>query len=157
MRAVVAPMIEGGRGSIVATASVAGLLGGTMMPSYYASKHGVVGLVKSGAAEFAPYNVRVNAVCPGVIDTPILGPIHGVKEITDILGQGHLLNRVGKPEEVAQLVSFLASDRASFITGAAYTVDGGMTATIGGNVGSGGSEEDASTFQNMMENLRGES
>ena len=157
MRAVVAPMIEGGRGSIVATASVAGLLGGTMMPSYYASKHGVVGLVKSGAAEFAPHNVRVNAVCPGVIDTPILGPIHGVKEVTDILGQGHLLNRVGKPEEVAQLVSFLASDRASFITGAAYTVDGGMTATIGGNVGGGGSEEDAATFQTMMENLRGES
>ena len=157
MRAVVVPMIEAGRGSIVATASVAGLLGGGMMPSYYASKHGVVGLVKSAAGEFAPHNIRVNAVCPGVIDTPILGPIHGVKEITDLLGQGHLLNRVGQPEEVAQLVSFLASDRASFMTGGAYTVDGGMTATLGGNMGGGGNEQDAAAFHTMMENLRGES
>lgn len=156
MRAVVAPMIEAGRGSIVATASVAGLLGGTMMPSYYASKHGVVGLVKSGAGEFAAHNIRVNAVCPGVIDTPILGPAHGVEAITNMLGQGHLLNRVGQPEEVAQLVSFLASDRASFMTGGAYTVDGGMTATLGSGVGGGGSEEDAESFRNVMEGLRGE-
>jgi NAD(P)-dependent dehydrogenase (short-subunit alcohol dehydrogenase family) len=155
MRAVVAPMIEAGRGAIVATASVAGLVGGTMMPSYYASKHGVVGLVKSAAGEFAQYNVRVNAVCPGVIDTPILGPAHGVDEITEVLGQGHLLNRVGQPEEVAQLVSFLASDRASFMTGGAYTVDGGMTATIGGGMSSAGDEEQES-FRTLMEGLRGE-
>ncbi len=155
MRALVAPMIEANRGAIVVTASVAGLLGGTMMPSYYASKHGVVGLMKSAAGEFAPHNVRVNAVCPGVIDTPILGPAHGVKEITNVLAQGHLLNRVGQPEEVAQLVSFLASDRASFMTGGAYTVDGGMTATIGGNIGSAGGDEDAAAFQSLMEGLRG--
>ncbi len=155
MRAVAAPMIEAQRGAIVATASVAGLLGGTMMPSYYASKHGVVGLVKSAAAEFAQHNIRVNAVCPGVIDTPILGPAHGVKEITNMLGQGHLLNRVGQPEEVAQLVSFLASDRASFMTGGAYTVDGGMTATLGGNM-SGGNEADTESFLKVMEGLRGE-
>jgi NAD(P)-dependent dehydrogenase (short-subunit alcohol dehydrogenase family) len=154
MRAVVAPMIEAGRGAIVATASIAGLVGGTMMPSYYASKHGVVGLVKSAAGEFAQYNVRVNAVCPGVIDTPILGPAHGVDEITEVLGQGHLLNRVGQPEEVAQLVSFLASDRASFMTGGAYTVDGGMTATIGGGMSSAGDEDQAS-FRTLMEGLRG--
>jgi len=131
MRAVVEPMIAGGGGAIVCTASVAGLRGGTNMPSYYASKHGVVGLVKAAAAEFAPHGVRVNAVCPGVIDTPILGPAHGVAAVTDLLGQGHLLGRVGRPEEVAALVSFLASDRADFITGVAYPVDGGMTAALG--------------------------
>ena len=154
MRAVIAPMIEARRGAIVATASVAGLLGGTMMPSYYASKHGVIGLVKSAAGEFAEHDVRVNAVCPGVIDTPILGPAHGVKEITNVLGQGHLLKRVGQPEEVAQLVSFLVSDRSSFMTGGAYTVDGGMTATLGS--GMSGNEADAESFLKVMEGLRGE-
>ncbi len=132
IRAVCEPMISAGGGAIVCTASVAGLRGGTNMPSYYASKHGVVGLVKAAACELAPHNVRVNAVCPGVIDTPILGPAHGVPEITDLLAKGHLLGRVGQPEEVAQLVSFLASDRADFITGCAYPVDGGMTASLGG-------------------------
>lgn len=140
LRAVVEPMIEQGGGSIVCTASVAGLRGSTNMPSYYASKHGVVGLVKAAACEFAPHQVRVNAVCPGVIDTPILGPAHGVPGITDLLGRGHLLGRVGQPEEVAQLVSFLASDRSSFITGVAYPIDGGMTASIG--AGGSVSEED---------------
>ena len=132
MRAVVEPLIARGGGAIVCTASVAGLRGGRHMPSYYASKHGVVGLVKAAACEFAPLGVRVNAVCPGVIDTPILGPAHGVKTVTDLLGRGHLLGRVGQPEEVAALVSFLASDQAAFITGVAYPVDGGMTAGLGG-------------------------
>lgn len=151
MRAVVEPMIEQGGGSIVCTASVAGLRGGTNMPSYYASKHGVVGLVKAAACEFAAHQVRVNAVCPGVIDTPILGPAHGVGAITELLGQGHLLARVGQPEEVAQLVSFLASDRSSFVTGAAYPVDGGMTATLGS--GAGGSSMSEDDQQKLYEQL----
>ncbi len=132
LRAVAPAMIEGGGGSIVITASVAGLRGGAGMPSYYATKHGVVGLMKAAATEFAEHQIRVNAVCPGVIDTPILGPVHGVKEITEgILSKGHLLGRVGQAPEVAALVTFLASDQSGFITGAAYPIDGGMTAAIG--------------------------
>ena len=150
MRAVVEPMIAGAGGSIICTASVAGLQGGSNMPSYYASKHGVVGLVKAAACEFAPHQVRVNAVCPGVIDTPILGPAHGVSAVTDLLGQGHLLGRVGQPEEVAQLVSFLAGSRASFITGVAYPVDGGMTAGLGGGSARSMSEEDLHTLHEKL-------
>ena len=142
-------MIAGGGGAIVCTASVAGLRGGSNMPSYYASKHGVVGLVKAAATEFAPHSIRVNAVCPGVIDTPILGPAHGVAAITDALGRGHLLGRVGQPDEVAQLVSFLASDRASFITGVACPIDGGMTASIGGVPNAADDEARATLFQQL--------
>ncbi len=131
MRAVSRAMAEGGGGAIVATASVAGLRGGAGMPSYYASKHAVVGLVKAAAAELAPHGIRVNAVCPGVIDTPILGDAHGRTELTEgPLAALHLLKRVGQPEEVGELVAFLFSDRAAFLTGAAYPIDGGMTAGI---------------------------
>jgi len=139
IRAMAPAIIAAGGGALVATASVAGLRGGGGMPAYFASKHAVLGLVKAAAAELAKHNIRVNAVCPGVIDTPILGPMHGVKEITEnVLGPMHLLKRVGQPEEVAEVVAFLASEQSSFITGVALPVDGGMTAVV--SVGAGGGD-----------------
>jgi NAD(P)-dependent dehydrogenase (short-subunit alcohol dehydrogenase family) len=131
LRALAPAIIDAGTGAFVATASVAGLRGGGGMPAYYATKHGVIGLVKAAAVELAPLGVRVIAVCPGVIDTPILGPAFGNQQIAQsVLGPMHPLGRVGKPEEIAEAVAFLLSDQAAFITGAALPVDGGLSATV---------------------------
>lgn len=152
MRAAAPALIEAGGGSIVVTASVAGIRGGGGMPSYYASKHGVVGLVKAAAVELAPHGIRVNAVCPGVIDTPLLGPVHGNREIMEnVLSRGHLLGRVGQAPEVGALVTFLSSDDAGFITGVAYPIDGGMSAAIGIAGGGDVDEETARMLEKMLE------
>jgi NAD(P)-dependent dehydrogenase (short-subunit alcohol dehydrogenase family) len=128
MRALAPALIAAGGGAMVVTSSVAGLRGGGGMPSYFASKHGVIGLVKAAAAEFARHSIRVNAICPGAIDTPILGGMHGNQEaLSSVLGPMHLLRRVGQPEEVAELVAFLCSAQSSFITGVALPIDGGMS------------------------------
>jgi len=124
---------DAGGGAIVITSSDAGKRGGAGMGSYCATKHGVLGLMKCAMADLSPHKIRVNAVCPGVIDTPILGPLHKNEVFTKgIFATMHPIGRVGQPEEVGQAVAFLLSDEAAFITGVALSVDGGLNATFGG-------------------------
>lgn len=122
-------MVKQGGGSIVNTASVAGLRGLAGLPAYNASKHGVVGLTRTAALEFAMQNVRVNCVCPGVINTPMVARLMD----TSPYGQSELIamepvGRMGKPEEIAEAVVWLLSDAASFVTGHPMVVDGGWVA-----------------------------
>jgi len=122
-------LIERGGGAIVNTASVAGLVGAPDLTPYYASKHGVVGLTKSVAVEGAEENVRVNAVCPGVIDTPTVSRFtEGDDSVMAGVVEPQAIKRAGDPAEVAAAVVWLCSEEASFITGAAMPVDGGYTA-----------------------------
>ena len=130
-------MLKQGGGVIVNTASDAGLRGTAWLSSYCASKGGVVLLTKSLAVEWAQQGIRVNCVCPGVIRTPIVDPFiergrglfgDSPEEAWERLAQLHPIGRVGEPEEVARAVMFLASDEASFITGVALPVDGGLEA-----------------------------
>jgi NAD(P)-dependent dehydrogenase (short-subunit alcohol dehydrogenase family) len=122
-------MLEQGGGAIVNTSSIAGLVGLTGSSAYTASKHGVVGLTKTAALEFADRGLRINAVCPGVVQTPLVERI-----ITDIPEREELylssmpVGRLGDPTEVAEAVVWLCSDAASLVTGHAFPVDGGYVA-----------------------------
>jgi NAD(P)-dependent dehydrogenase (short-subunit alcohol dehydrogenase family) len=130
---------DAGGGAIVITSSDAGLRGGGSMGTYCATKHGVLGLMKCAVADLSPFGIRVNAVCPGVIDTPILGPLHKNKTFTEgILASAHPIGRVGQPEEIGRAVAFLLSDEASFISGVGLSVDGGLNAVFGAFGGSQG-------------------
>ena len=130
-------MIRQGFGSVVNTASVAGLVASPGMPAYVASKHAVIGLTKTAAGEVGRSGVRVNAVCPGPIDTRMIHALEAMLNPDDpnAVGARYQQNipigRYGTPEEVANLVIFLSSDLAGNITGAQYVVDGGRTATGG--------------------------
>lgn len=121
-------MAQGG-GAIVNTASIAGLTAAPKMSIYSASKHAVIGLTKSAAIEFARKRVRVNAVCPAVIDTDMFRRAHGGDaQHEQRVAAMHPMARVGKPEEIASAVLYLCSDGAAFTTGHALTVDGGFMA-----------------------------
>ena len=126
MKHEITALARAGGGAIVNTASVAGLVGLRGSSAYVASKHGVIGLTRTAALECAPLGIRVNAVCPGYIDTPMVAP-HMPTRGEDIL-RAVPFARLGTPEEIAELVLWLLSDRASFVTGAAYVADGGYSA-----------------------------
>jgi 3alpha(or 20beta)-hydroxysteroid dehydrogenase len=125
MAAVAPGMQRRGGGAIVNICSTAGLKGGGMPHAYAASKWAVRGMSRAAAWELAPYGIRVNAVCPGVIDTPM---IEGGAETLDRLAKLIPSGRVGAPEEVARLVLFLAGDASSYVSGAEITVDAAYTA-----------------------------
>lgn len=120
-------MEKNGGGAIVNIASIHGTVAAPNSSAYTATKHAVVGLSKNIGAEYGAKNIRCNAVGPGYIMTPLLEE-HGNKELFDVLTSKHPIGRLGKAEEVAELVLFLSSDKASFITGAYHLVDGGYTA-----------------------------
>ena len=115
-----------GAGVIVNTASIAGMIGLKSATAYVAAKHAVIGLTKTAAIEFAQQGIRVNAVCPGFIETRMT--TRAVANRGDQIKASTPLGRLGTPEEIAEMVVWLCSDRASYVTGAAYAVDGGWTA-----------------------------
>lgn len=122
-------MLEQGEGAIVNCSSVAGIVGFPGLPHYVTSKHGITGMTKNAALEYAQQNIRVNAVCPGPIETPMIDRIIADDEETkkQILG-GVPMGRLGKPWEVAETVIWLCSDKASLITGQIIATDGGWEA-----------------------------
>jgi NAD(P)-dependent dehydrogenase (short-subunit alcohol dehydrogenase family) len=129
MRAEIGQMVLQDAGAIVNTASIAGLVGLANRPAYVASKHGVVGLTKAAALEYATVGIRVNAVCPGFVRTPLIEPTLAANpEVEAQITAMEPVGRLGLPEEVAEAVAWLCSDAASFVTGAALPVDGGLVA-----------------------------
>jgi 3alpha(or 20beta)-hydroxysteroid dehydrogenase len=134
MKHAVPHMTAAGGGAIVNTASVAGLRGAPRIHAYAASKHALVGLTRSAAAELAPLNIRVNAVCPSPVETRMMRSLEqGIDPdnpavVHDFLAAQIPLGRYGEPDDIADVVAFLASDAARFVTGVALPVDGGLTA-----------------------------
>lgn len=122
-------LLKQGKGAIVNNASIAGLVGFPNIPAYVASKHGVIGLTKNAALEYAKLGIRVNVVCPGVIRTPMIDRFTGKnKEVEKQFETMEPVGRLGEPEEVAAAVTWLCSDASSFVTGHSLTVDGGWVA-----------------------------
>ena len=129
MKYEIIQMLNQGGGAIVNTASVMGLVGGSRSPAYGATKHGVVGLTKTGAVDYAQEAIRINAVCPGYIRTPMIEQgILSDPVAEERVVSRHPMHRLGTPEEIAEAVVWLCSDAASFVTGTAMTVDGGYVA-----------------------------
>jgi NAD(P)-dependent dehydrogenase (short-subunit alcohol dehydrogenase family) len=129
MRAEIPVMLAAGGGSIVNCASVAGLVGFAGIAPYVASKHGIVGITKTAALEYATAGIRVNAVCPGIIHTQMIERFaHGDPAAETALLASEPIGRLGEPQEIGAAVAWLCSDAASFVTGVALPVDGGFVA-----------------------------
>jgi NAD(P)-dependent dehydrogenase (short-subunit alcohol dehydrogenase family) len=126
MKAELAPMLAQGGGAIVNTGSIAGLIGLPTSSAYVAAKHAVLGLTKTAALEYADAKIRVNAVCPGFIHTRMTRD--AMSRRGELILAQTPQHRMGEPGEIAEMVAFLCSDRAGFITGACYNVDGGWMA-----------------------------
>ena len=123
-----APALKAHGGTaIVNTASVASLVAQPGMAAYVASKHGVAGLTKAAALDFIRHGIRVNAVCPGIIDTPMLGGATSNPDIVAAMESAVPIGRMGRPEEIAETILFLASDAASYMVGTLLPADGGVT------------------------------
>jgi NAD(P)-dependent dehydrogenase (short-subunit alcohol dehydrogenase family) len=130
MRYEVPAMLASGGGSIVNISSILGLVGFGTASAYTSAKHGVVGLTQVAAIEYAQQGIRVNAISPGFIDTPLMAKagINKGDDTYNFIASKHAMNRFGLPEEIAEAVVWLLSDKASFVTGIALPVDGGYTA-----------------------------
>lgn len=129
MKAQIPVMLERGGGAIVNTASISGLIGGFNLSAYTATKHGVVGMTKAASMDYANKGIRINALCPGLVDTPFIGALP--KPIIDRLVFSIPMDRPGRPEEMAAAALWLCSDGASYVTGHAMVVDGGTS--LGGS------------------------
>lgn len=128
MRQQIAAMLKTGGGAIVNVASVLGAVAFARSPAYTAAKHGVVGLTQAAALEYGAQGIRINAVGPGFIHTAMVSKLEQDAAVNAMLVAAHPIGRLGRAEEVAELIAWLASDRASFVTGSYYPVDGGYLA-----------------------------
>lgn len=129
MKHEISLMIKNGGGAIVNCSSIAGLVGFQGSPAYVASKHGILGLTKTAALEFAKQNVRVNAICPGVIQTPMIDRVTSKNiSLQKQLMDSEPIGRLGTPDEIASAALWLCSDQSSFVTGHSLVVDGGWVA-----------------------------
>lgn len=127
MKYEIPPMLEQGGGSIINISSTAGVKGGPIAGSaYVAAKHGVVGLTRSGASEYAADKIRVNCICPAVIETPLAAESFADPDLRAYVEAKHPIGRLGRPEDVAAAIAYLGSDEAEFVTGTVFPVDGGF-------------------------------